>query len=69
MRVSTPTATVRNMAITLTPVASTDKVYILGEVRPLSAPVILFTGDVAHLSLCLDTTRSGVRELAHGRRE
>ena len=54
---NTPTATVRNMAITLTPVASTDKIHISGEVRPLSAPVILFTGDVAHLSLCLDTTR------------
>ena len=45
------------MAITLTPVASTDKIHISGDVRPLSAPVILFTGDVAHLSICLDSTQ------------
>jgi len=45
------------MAITLTPVASTDKIYYKGDVRPLSAPVILFTGDVAHLSICLDSDR------------
>ena len=50
MYVSTPTATVCNMAITMTPVASTDKIYYKGEVRPLTAPVILFTGDVAHVS-------------------
>ena len=47
----------KKMAITLTPVASTDKIHISGDVRPLSAPVILFTGDYAHLSLCLDTTQ------------
>ena len=45
------------MAITMTPVASTDKIHIAGEVRPLTAPVILFTGDVAHLSLCVETTQ------------
>ena len=43
------------MAITLTPVASTDKIYYKGDVRPLTAPVILFTGDVAHLSVCVDS--------------
>ena len=45
------------MAITMTPVASTDKIYYKGDVRPLTAPVILFTGDVAHLSLCVDSTQ------------
>ena len=45
------------MAITMTPVASTDKIYYKGDVRPLSAPVILFTGDVAHLSVCVDSTQ------------
>ena len=42
------------MTITMTPVASTDKIYYKGDVRPLTAPVILFTGDVAHLSICVD---------------
>ena len=45
------------MAITMTPVASTDKIYYKGDVRPLTAPVILFTGDVAHLSVCVDSTQ------------
>ena len=45
------------MAITLTPVASTEKIHIKGDVHPLTAPVILFTGDVAHLSICLDSTQ------------
>ena len=66
---STPAATVRTMAITLTPVASTDKVHISGDVRPLSAPVILFSGDVAHLWICLDTTQyfeSGKLRLSGG---
>ena len=45
------------MAITMTPVASTDRIHIKGDVRPLTAPVILFTGDVAHLSLCVDSTQ------------
>ena len=45
------------MAITLTPVASTERIHIKGEVHPLTAPVILFTGDVAHLSICLDSTQ------------
>ena len=41
----------------MTPVASTDKIYYKGEVRPLTAPVILFTGDVAHVSICADFDR------------
>ena len=41
----------------MTPVASTDRIHIKGDVRPLTAPVILFTGDVAHLSLCVDSTQ------------
>ena len=45
------------MAITITPVASTDKIYYNGDVRPLTAPVILFMGDVAHLSICMDSDR------------
>ena len=45
------------MAITLTPVASTDKIYYKGDVRPLTAPVILFTGDYAHVSICADFDR------------
>ena len=45
------------MAITLTPVASTERIHIKGDVHPLTAPVILFTGDVAHLSICLDSTQ------------
>ena len=43
------------MAITLTPVSSTAKIYIKEAPRALSGPVILFTGDVAHLSLCVYT--------------
>ena len=41
------------MRITLTPVASTEKIYLRGDPRPLGGPVLLFRGDVAHLSLAL----------------
>ena len=42
-----------DMRITLTPVASTEKIYLRGDPRPLGGPVLLFRGDVAHLSLAL----------------
>ena len=41
----------------MTPVASTDKIHYKGEVRPLTTPVVLFAGDVAHLSICLEPDR------------
>ena len=45
------------MAITITPVASTEKIYMKEDPRPLSGPVILFTGDVCHLSLAVKSDR------------
>lgn len=41
------------MPITLTPVSATEKVYIKEPPRPLTTPVLLFTGDVAHLQLTI----------------
>ena len=52
------------MALTVTAVSSTAKIYITGEPRPLSTPVILFSGDVCHLQLAIageDTVEGSLR--------
>lgn len=42
----------------LIPVPSTEKVFIKGTPRALEGPVLLFEGDVAHLSICYQTDRA-----------
>ncbi len=41
------------MALTVTAVSSTAKIYVSGAPRALSTPVILFSGDVCHLQLAI----------------
>ena len=45
------------MANLLYPVPSTEKIFATGDPRRLEEPVLLFSGDVAHLSLCYRTER------------
>ena len=57
------------MAMTVTAVSSTAKIYVSGEPRPLTTPVILFTGDVCHLQLAIAgdvRTEEGVLRFSGG---
>ncbi|MBO7761979.1 MAG: DUF4091 domain-containing protein [Clostridia bacterium] len=57
------------MAMKVTAVSSTAKIYVSGEPRPLTTPVILFSGDVCHLQLAIAgdvRTEEGVLRFSGG---